>query len=172
MEDIAREAGKGKSTLYYYFKSKEEIFDALIQHENATFFHTLQEEVSKVPTAVEKLKAFVNTRLLRLKELTNLYNIMVSEVRDVLNHRSDNFCTPYRKQFNQKEANILKSIFQYGIVTGEFKVFTDSDLDMMCFVFMSAQNGLELDLIVYDKLDDMLARINFFHEIMIGGIRK
>ena len=25
MEDIAKDAGKGKSTLYYYFKSKEEI---------------------------------------------------------------------------------------------------------------------------------------------------
>ncbi len=172
MEDIAREAGKGKSTLYYYFKSKEEIFDALIQKENAKFFHTLQEEVSKVPTAVEKLKVFVNTRLLRLKELTNLYNIMVSEVRELLSSQPGNLSTPYRKQFNQKEANILKSIFQYGIVTGEFRVFSESDLDMMCFVFMSAQNGLELDLIVYDKLDDMLVRINIFHELMIDGILK
>ena len=30
MEDIAREAGKGKSTLYYYYQSKEEIFDAVV----------------------------------------------------------------------------------------------------------------------------------------------
>ncbi|PKN72465.1 MAG: TetR/AcrR family transcriptional regulator, partial [Deltaproteobacteria bacterium HGW-Deltaproteobacteria-10] len=29
MEDIAGEAGKGKSTLYYYFKSKEEIFETV-----------------------------------------------------------------------------------------------------------------------------------------------
>ena len=33
MEDIAKEAGKGKSTLYYYFKSKEEIFEMLAKAE-------------------------------------------------------------------------------------------------------------------------------------------
>ena len=31
MEDIAKSAGKGKSTLYYYFKSKDEIFDKVIE---------------------------------------------------------------------------------------------------------------------------------------------
>jgi AcrR family transcriptional regulator len=33
MEDIARETGRGKSTLYYYFKSKDEIFDAVVNQE-------------------------------------------------------------------------------------------------------------------------------------------
>jgi AcrR family transcriptional regulator len=171
MEEIAREAGKGKSTLYYYFKSKEEIFDAIIQREKNEFFSYIQEEVSKAPTAVEKLKVFVTIRFKRLKEITNLYNIMITEVRAALSF--DTICKPnYRKQYDQKEADIVKSILQYGIVTGEFRVFTESEMDMMVFVFMSSQNGLEMDLIIYDRLDEMLTRLNFFHEIMLSGIRK
>lgn len=171
MEEIAREAGKGKSTLYYYFKSKEEIFDAIIQREKNEFFNYVQEEVSKAPTAVEKLKVFVTVRFKRLKEITNLYNIMITEVKAALN--LDTICKPnYRQQYDQKEANIVKSILQYGIVTGEFRVFTESEMDMMVFVFMSSQNGLEMDLIIYDRLDEMLTRLNFFHEIMLSGIRK
>jgi AcrR family transcriptional regulator len=171
MEEIAREAGKGKSTLYYYFKSKEEIFDAIIQREKNEFFNYVQEEVSKAPTAVEKLKVFVTIRFKRLKEITNLYNIMITEVKAALN--LDTICKPnYRQQYDQKEANIVKSILQYGIVSGEFRVFSESEMDMMVFVFMSAQNGLEMDLIIYDRLDEMLTRLNFFHEIMLSGIRK
>jgi AcrR family transcriptional regulator len=171
LDEIAREAGKGKSTLYYYFKSKEEIFDAIIQREKNEFFSYIQEEVSKAPTAVEKLKVFVTIRFKRLKEITNLYNIMITEVRAALSF--DTICKPnYRKQYDQKEADIVKSILQYGIVTGEFRVFTESEMDMMVFVFMSSQNGLEMDLIIYDRLDEMLTRLNFFHEIMLSGIRK
>ena len=33
MEDIAKEAGKGKSSLYYYFESKYEIFEAVVDQE-------------------------------------------------------------------------------------------------------------------------------------------
>jgi AcrR family transcriptional regulator len=172
MEDIAREAGKGKSTLYYYFKSKEEIFDAILQQEKDKLFTYIQEEISKVPTAAEKLKTFVTMRFRRLKDISNLYNVMIEEVREALHQEPSAFKCQYRKQYDQKEANIAKSIFQYGIVTGEFKVFSESDLDMMVFVFMSAQHGLELDLLIYDKLDELLTRINFLHEIMLGGIRK
>ncbi|TDE08709.1 TetR/AcrR family transcriptional regulator [Dyadobacter psychrotolerans] len=169
VEDIAREAGKGKSTLYYYFKSKEEIFDVIIQNEKKLFFEILQESVSKAPTAKEKLHVFIITRFTRLKELTNLYNVMIDEVKEAL----DGCVTlRYRKQYEQKEANIVKSIFQYGIVTGEFRVFSDEDLDLMAFCFMSSQHGLEIDMIIHNKLDEMLSRLNFLMSLLIDGIKK
>jgi len=31
MEDIANAVGMGKSSIYYYFKSKEEIFEAVVK---------------------------------------------------------------------------------------------------------------------------------------------
>jgi AcrR family transcriptional regulator len=172
MEDIAREAGKGKSTLYYYFKSKEEIFDVIIQNEKKLFFDILQESVSKAPTAKEKLHVFIITRFTRLKELTNLYNVMADEVKDALDGCVNDMTLRYRKQYEQKEANIVKSIFQYGIVTGEFRVFSDEDLDLMAFCFMSSQHGLELDLIIHNKLDEMFSRLNFLMSLLIDGIKK
>ena len=33
MDDIAFAAGKGKSSLYYYFKNKEEVFEAVVEKE-------------------------------------------------------------------------------------------------------------------------------------------
>ncbi len=171
MEDIAREAGKGKSTLYYYFKSKEEIIDAIIEEEKDQFFTKIQTAVAAAPTAKEKVQAFVETRFARLKEITTLYKIMIGEVREALDDQCvNNF--RYRKQYDQKEADIIKSILQYGIVTGEFRVFSERDLEMMSFVFLSSQHGLELDLIIHNKLDEILLRINFLLEIMMTGINK
>jgi len=172
MEDIAREAGKGKSTLYYYFKSKEEIFDEIIQNEKKQFFETIQIAVSKAPTAKEKLHVFIITRFTRLKELTNLYNVMANELKEALDGCVNDMSLRYRKQYDQKEADIVKSIFQYGIVTGEFRVFSEEDLDLMAFVFMSSQHGLEIDLIIHDKLDEMLLRLNFLMSILVDGIKK
>ena len=44
MEDIAKAAGKGKSTLYYYFKSKEDIFDEVIKQEMDDFFGQVKKD--------------------------------------------------------------------------------------------------------------------------------
>jgi AcrR family transcriptional regulator len=43
MDDIARAAGMGKSSIYYYFKSKEDIFEAVVKKEA----HALSLELEK-----------------------------------------------------------------------------------------------------------------------------
>ncbi|RLD78380.1 MAG: TetR/AcrR family transcriptional regulator, partial [Bacteroidetes bacterium] len=46
MDEIAKAARKGKSTLYYYFKSKEEIFAAVIEKEG----NYMQNELMRIVT--------------------------------------------------------------------------------------------------------------------------
>ena len=171
MEDIAKEAGKGKSTLYYYFKSKEEIFDAIIQNEKSKFFSILLQAVTDAPTARLKLNAFALTRFERLKEWTNLYNVMVQEALESLKDGGVD-CVRYRKQYDQKEADIVKGILRFGIDNGEFRAFSESEIDVLTFCCISSRHGLEFDLVLYDKMDELLPKINFLMEIMINGIRK
>jgi len=55
MEDIAHEAGKGKSTLYYYFKSKDEIFEFLIKNELNSILTKAKTTINQISTSKEKL---------------------------------------------------------------------------------------------------------------------
>ena len=53
MEDIAREVGKGKSSLYYYFPSKYEIFEAVVDQETRELFALAQGAIDTKITAKE-----------------------------------------------------------------------------------------------------------------------
>lgn len=172
IEDIAKEAGKGKSTLYYYFKSKEEIFDAIVQDEKLKFFDQLQQAVAEGTTAVEKLNIFCKIRLENLKAWTVLYNVMVQEGIEALRTGCGGTAARHRIQHDNKESSIIKSILQYGIVTGEFRVFSERELDMLAFVFMSSMHGVEMDLVVHQRLDEMLGNIDFLQSVMMKGILK
>lgn len=56
VSDIARTAGIGKGSIYYYFKSKEEIFDALIERQYAQIIKSCKERVGKSQgNALQKL---------------------------------------------------------------------------------------------------------------------
>ena len=59
MEDIAREAGKGKSTLYYYYQSKEEIFDAVVIVEFEKILQKAKESAQETETAKERLITYI-----------------------------------------------------------------------------------------------------------------
>lgn len=60
MEDIAREAGAGKATLYRYFPNKAAVVDALVGRECRRFERRLRRAVDEAPTAATRIEgAFV-----------------------------------------------------------------------------------------------------------------
>ncbi|HEY8398243.1 MAG TPA: helix-turn-helix domain-containing protein, partial [Flavihumibacter sp.] len=57
MEDIARKIGKSKSALYYYFKTKEEIFEAMAQEDLAKQQQVAVEMMNKETTVQDRFRA-------------------------------------------------------------------------------------------------------------------
>jgi AcrR family transcriptional regulator len=170
MEDIAREAGKGKSTLYYYFKSKEEIFDAIILSEKDDFFDVLQTAIARETTAIGKFQAFQSIRFEKIRKVVNLYSVLINETREGI-AENGRMCS-WRKRYDNKESNILKSILRFGIATGEFREISDEDLDRLAFLFTSAQRGIEMDLILYDKLGEAEGLIKMLLNLVLNGIKS
>ena len=63
MEDIAQSLGKGKSSLYYYFKNKEEIFQAVVDWEGDILFSKLRQIVHSSDAADAKMRLYVQVRM-------------------------------------------------------------------------------------------------------------
>jgi AcrR family transcriptional regulator len=167
MEDIARAVGKGKSTLYYYYKSKEEIFDAVMQREKDAMLRRIQVAVEQEPTASLKLEAFTRMKFREIAQISVLYQIVVREVQN---------CTEMergiRKSFDNNEMSLVKGILQFGVDNGEFSNIKDIDLELMAFVMMSAQRGVEIASILTDRLEEIEATMDALVNIMLNGIRN
>ncbi len=63
MRQIAAEAGSGKASLYYYFKSKEEIFQEVLEKEASELLEKFNESNGEKVSFQEKLYNFLNIPL-------------------------------------------------------------------------------------------------------------
>src|ERR1700760_1284909 len=68
MDDVAKAIGKGRSSLYYYYKSKDEIFDAVMLVEIREMLSAMTAAVEQANTAEEKLLGFCMAKLTVLRE--------------------------------------------------------------------------------------------------------
>jgi AcrR family transcriptional regulator len=71
MNEIAKATHLAKSSIYHYFRSKEEIFEAIIEKEIMTLMADLHQAVDTVHAPQEKLQAFFKTRLQAMQKATN-----------------------------------------------------------------------------------------------------
>ena len=71
MNDIASASDKGRRTIYTYFKSKRDIFNAVIETESDQLLHKLRMIVAKPARPEEKLYEYISCRLETMKEIVS-----------------------------------------------------------------------------------------------------
>jgi AcrR family transcriptional regulator len=76
VDDIAAEAGLAKGTLYLYFRSKKEIYKALLQHDMETLKSITLRRIEDAPTIKDKLRAFILARLENAETHREFFRIM------------------------------------------------------------------------------------------------
>ena len=79
MDEIAKEAGVAKGTLYLYFRSKDEIYRAVLDHDMKTLNKSTLDRLDEAKGLKEKIRAFALVRLERAEANKEFFRIMDSE---------------------------------------------------------------------------------------------
>lgn len=80
MDDMASSAGVAKGTLYYHFKSKEEIFKYIITEGMELIKEQLHEAASKEKNSLLKLKALCRQQLRLVYEKKEFFKVIMSQL--------------------------------------------------------------------------------------------
>ena len=117
MIDIAEEAGLSRRTLYAYFESKVEVFQAVVNSEVEKVLTQLSEYARQNIPAQQKIVEFVFGYFRLIKEMVDRNGTLRSGFfRNVwgLEH--------FRKGFDLKQKQMLQDIISEGKINGVFDV--------------------------------------------------
>ena len=139
MNDIAIASHKGRRTLYTYFKSKNEIYQAVLTTELNKMYLALQEVANTQMPADEKLLLFLSTRFRTIKTVVARNGTLKADFfRDIWRVQYA------RKAFDKKEIEILTNILRDGMEEGVFEM---PDVDATAEILHHAFRGLEVPYI-------------------------
>ena len=163
LDDIAREARKGKSTIYYYFKSKDEIFKAVIDAEAEIRAKTIDDQISIIEDPQIKLKTYVYVRMLTLKKVGNYYEAIKNDLLDNLY-----FVNSFRNNHFDAEINLVKDLLLEGIEKG---VYTIQNSELTAKTIVTLLQGFEVPLILKNLSDEELQKsVDEMLNILFFGI--
>ncbi|MDO9039977.1 MAG: TetR/AcrR family transcriptional regulator, partial [Bacteroidota bacterium] len=163
LDDIAREARKGKSTIYYYFKSKDEIFKAVIDAEAEIRKHAIQEQINQISDSKRKLKTYIYVRMQTLKMVVNYYEAIKNDLLDNLY-----FVNGFRNEHFEDEIMQIKNLLLDGIEKG---VFSIANPELAAKTIVTILQGFEVPLILKNLSDEELQKsIDEMLNILFFGI--
>lgn len=135
MNDIALASGKGRRTLYTYFKSKEEIYLAVIESE-LDILSDVQKSVSEKKISPEqKLMEMIYAHLDAVKEVVFRNGTLRADFfRDIWQVEA------VRKRFDARERLLIRDILTEGVEKGVFEL---DDINMTAEIVHYSVKGIE-----------------------------
>ncbi len=172
LEDIASSLKMKKNSLYYYFESKEALFQELLEDEVKE--HLKRQKVileSKIP-ADKKLLQSVDELFHFINERTRAYLIKVSSFVEIEKTIASSF-----PDYKRREEKILKEILKQGIQEGNFIQHNPSEVAKDITYLMKAISKMfycntEIEFMNEINFNEMSKKVKKFINYVIEGIRK
>jgi AcrR family transcriptional regulator len=164
MEEIAQATRKGKSSIYYYFSSKEDIFKAVVEMEAEEIKAELHKKISNVEDPIERLKIYITVRMRKINKLTNIYSALKSDYLSQFE-----FIEEIRKSYDLDEVKAVAGIIQDGIEKGKFTV---DDPHLSAVAIVTAMKGLEIPIFVSKEHGNFESRMSNLINFLFYGIVK
>lgn len=149
MNDIAIASKKGRRTLYTYFKSKEEIYMAVVEAEIEMLYETLRKVAQKDISPEKKILELIFTHLETTKTIVYRNGTLRADFfRDIWKVEAE------RKDFDIKEVALFRKILQEGKDSGIFDI---DDVEITASILHFCIKGIEVPFIrgqIAEELDD------------------
>ena len=166
MNDIAQASKKGRRTLYTYFKSKNEIYLAVVESELDQLYKMLQDVAAKDLPADEKLMTFLYARLDAIKALVFRNGTLKANFfRDIWRVEK------VRKKFDAKEVQLFKAVLLEGQAKGVFHI---DDVERTADLIHYCVKGIEVPYIrghIGAHLDED-TRNKYVANIVFGALHR
>ncbi len=154
MDDIAREAGKGKSSIYYYFENKEAVLEAVAMAQAERITRIVREEVAKKETAREKLLAYVYTSFCETRRAITLYEIARGEMR-----ATGGVLRKVMDKYYALEEGVVAGILRYGNKRKEFRSIGSHNINDTVGAIMTIMRSLTISLFIENNDKKLIDQI-------------
>lgn len=162
MDDIVAESGLSKGAIYWYFKSKDDVFQAAF----TSMFEAVGTEsmmaLQACGTAAEKLRLGARTMVDLARDIEGYFALIVefwaqSENRDEVMGFWAEMLTQYQQ--------VIAAIIESGIQSGEFRKV---NADALAWMIMTAYDGLAAYDMMIPNLDMDKISETFIEALLTG----
>jgi AcrR family transcriptional regulator len=163
MDEIAKHIHKAKGVLYYYYKSKEELFNEVLKQELNSVKSELSKIVNSDTDSLITLHKYFLSRLRLLHKAVNYHETLKADFFEKYN-----FVKDVRDDFAEFERKQLAIILKKGKKDGYIDI---KNMNSSVNVIMMVVNGIEIPLFLQNKYTEYEDTINELAFMIVNGLR-
>ena len=172
IDDIAKAIGKARSSLYYYYKTKEEILDAVIAAEIRELLAVIADAVKQAQNAEQQIKAFFITKLHVISQKRAFFSALDAgmDAQEISSYNQ--IKVSIHQLIQQQESALLNNIISEGINKGELMPLNKTEKEELVFVLLACLQGIKREMVIKNDFSGISSYVDILIRSVIYGLKK
>jgi AcrR family transcriptional regulator len=162
MDDIVAESGLSKGAIYWYFKSKDDLFEAAANSVLERVAEKSLQAIQACETSTERLRVGAQSMVEVCREIEGYFGLVIEFWTQ--SERGDEAVAFWAEIIAQYRLGI-KALFDMGVEAGEFKPV---DTDALAWMIMAAYDGLAAYHMMMPDIDMEKTSEGFIEALLKG----
>ncbi len=172
MDEVALATGRSRTSLYYYYKNREEIFQAVLDTIVGDVIKEIRCNVNNASSIRKKINAFCLAKITTSDNWRFVFKAMQSSMNAEEKTKHTKIMQVLHSKLVYNEGLIIKEILSESINKNEIRHITSTEQDMLGFILSSSIRGLRNE--IYDKNDphDMKEALRLLSDVISNWVVK
>jgi len=167
MDDLASATGRSRTSLYYYYKNRDEIYQAVMDKIARDMAADIRQEVAAAETLRDKIYAFCDTKLKASEQWKKVFSAMMASMNEEEQSKHAKVMYSWHKKLIHHESMILNEILTDATRRQEIRAIPPGDQDTLVFLIYSGIRGFRREIFELDDPHDMKAALRLLTDMVV-----
>jgi AcrR family transcriptional regulator len=164
---IAAASDKGRSTLYYYFKNKDDVLEALMLSLIKPLIESLNLKLTKRNTIEKNLRIYSEEHLKRINILKNTFEVFLKELKVGFD-----FTRKIMVRIRVKVVSHIEDCIKWAINNVEITPLENDDIKFLALAIVTSNENLVQEYYIYETIQgDITSRIKWINQLIIKSLK-
>ena len=172
MDDLASATGRSRTSLYYYYKNRDEIYQAVMDKIARDMAADIRQEVAAAETLRGKIYAFCDTKLKASEQWKKVFSAMMASMDEEEQSKHAKVMYNWHKKLIHHESMILNEILADATRRKEIRAIPPGDQDTLVFLIYSGIRGFRREIFELDDPHDMKAALRLLTDMVVKWLKN
>ncbi|WP_374465141.1 TetR/AcrR family transcriptional regulator [Chryseobacterium sp.] len=167
MDDISKAVGKSRTSIYYYYKNREEVFQAVLDNLIKEVIAEIDANMKKRNTFEEKIKEFCISKVKTSEERSSFFRAIEAGMD---NEERSKHIIGAHNQMMEAERNLLLNLFSASIKSNEIPTVTIEEQEAIIFILLSSIRGIRREMGLKNNFENLNNTVTTLTSMVIKHI--
>jgi len=167
MDDISKAVGKSRTSIYYYYKNREEVFQAVLANLIREVISEIDANMKKRNTFEGKIEEFCLSKIKTSEERSSFFRAIEAGMD---NEEKSKHITDAHNRMMEAERSLLLNLFSASISSHEIPAVSIEEQEIIIFILQSSIRGIRREMGLKNNFENLNTTVTTLTSMVIKHI--